>query len=91
MSCCRPRPNDFAHACAADNYIPQFYFSELPPTTITTQAIRDASLETGWTLDEATADLISNRDKGVMKEVVRRHLATTETAAPARPDFNPSA
>jgi hypothetical protein len=36
-------------------------------------------------------DPIANYDKlGVMKEVVRRHLATAEADVPARPPFDPA-
>ena len=83
-------PTDRDRVVLFYTYIPQFYFSELPPTTITTETVRAAAIEVGAGLDEATADLVANRDKGVMKEVVRRHLATVEADAPARPPFNPA-
>ena len=67
-------------------FIPQFYYSELPPTTITSKVMEKHAHH----LDHDTVDLISNLDKSQIKDVVKKHLARTEDEAPPVPRYNPS-
>ena len=69
------------------NYIPQFDYSEKPPTTISQQTLHSAEAEH---LDPETVELISCLDKGQMKEIVKDHLATSVDEASPVPQYNPS-
>ena len=58
-------------------YIPQFYYSERPPTTITSAVLQANASH----LEAETLDLCSMRDKSEVKDVVARHLAGKEANA----------
>ena len=87
------------------NFIPQFYFSDKPPTTITPDGRpilqgsgRDGHApgtilaNDGLGLDKETKELISVATKGVMKGIVKKHLATSvaEEGASPVPPYHPS-
>ena len=110
-------PTDRNRVVLFYTFIPQFYYSELPPTSINSAVMHEhahhldpvtqklAKLlrnlrnvngqtclllcsQTGGLVWQVTVDLISNRDKSEMKDVVRDHLADKQ--GEAVPAYNPS-
>ena len=60
--------------------------AEKPPTTLTSQLLE----EHRGHLDPDTIDLMSMRDKGEVKDIVAKHLATSEAEVGAAPRYNPA-
>jgi hypothetical protein len=67
-------PQDRDRVMMFYTYRPQYYFSA------TTDQMLEVARAEGLELDEATIDLISMREKAELKEVVKKHLAKSESS-----------
>ena len=81
------QPTDRDRVVLFYTYIPQFYYSEKPPTTITTDIMQSPEAQH---LDPETVELISCRDKGETKAIVKAHLETSVEDAPPVAKYNPA-